>query len=156
MIFEAVALISTANAAISTVKEALANGRDIMDCGRELSSYFDCKAEIQKNASRSGSGADLENFMALEKLKVAEEELKTMLIYQGRAGLYQDFLRYQADQKRGREEAQLEGVRKKVAREKAFKDGLLYCIAGVSIVGLLGGAVAFIYWLVTNRGALSD
>ena len=156
MIFEAVALISTANAAISTVKKALANGKDIMDCGRELSSYFDCKAKIQKSASATGSGSDLENFFALEKLKVAEEELKTMLIYQGRAGLYQDFLRYQANQKRRREEAQLELVRKKVAREKAFKAGLLYCVAGASIIGLLGGSVAFVYWLITNRGALNE
>ena len=69
MIVEAITLISTANAAIGAVKEMIGNGRDLMDCGKELGDYFSAKSEIQKQANPSGSGSDLEAFLALEMLK---------------------------------------------------------------------------------------
>ena len=79
MIVEAITLISTANAAIGAVKEMIGNGRDLMDCGKELGDYFSAKSEIQKQANPSGKGSDLEAFFALEKLKQQEQELKEMI-----------------------------------------------------------------------------
>jgi hypothetical protein len=57
VIIEAITLITTANAAIGAVKEFVANGRDLMDCGKELGQYFDAKSQLQKQANPSGSPA---------------------------------------------------------------------------------------------------
>jgi hypothetical protein len=81
LIFEAIAIIQTANTAIGAVKEMINNGGDLMSCGKQLGTYFDAKAKIQLNANSSGSGSDLELFFALEKLKQQEAELKQLLIY---------------------------------------------------------------------------
>ena len=74
-----------------------------------------------------------------------------MLIYQGRANLYQDFLRYAAEAKRNRDEA-LEAQKKaKIARRKRNMALLRsMVIVFICLLGLasLGG---FIYWVSTLR-----
>jgi len=82
--------LAACNAAFSVIKEAVQNSGDIMAAGESLFKYFDNKAEIQRKANEKGGsrGSDLEEFMALEKLKQQEEELKQMMIYSGRGGLW--------------------------------------------------------------------
>ena len=152
MIFEAIAVVQTANTAIGAVKELLKNGKDITDCATQLGQYFDAKAEIQKKSGGAGStGSDLENFLHLEKLKQAEIELKDMLIYQGRANLYTDFLRFQAEAKRNRDEA-LEAQKKaRVARQKRNADIVKSVVIVFSCLLGLGAVGGFIYWLSTLR-----
>ena len=152
MIFEAIAVVQTANTAIGAVRELLKNGKDITDCASQLGKYFDAKAEIQrKSGGAASTGSDLENFLHLEKLRQQEEELKNMLIYQGRANLYTDFLKFQAEAKRNRDEA-LEAKKKaKIAKQKRNADIFKFvvvvfsCLLGVVVVG------GFIYWLSTLR-----
>ena len=118
MLADALLVIQTANTAIGAVKELLGNGKDITDCAQQLGQYFDAKSEIQKKAGNSQStGSDLQNFLELEKLKRQEAELKDMLIWQGRANLYTDFLRYAAEQKQRRED-QAEAQKKERAEKR--------------------------------------
>ena len=152
MIFEAIAVVQTANTAIGAVKELLKNGKDISDCAEQLGKYFDAKAEIQKKSGSSQStGSDLENFLHLEKLRQREEELKTMLIYQGRARLYEDFLRYAAEAKRNRDEAIATQKKAKIAKRQrnlALLRSMVIvfiCLLGLASVG------GFIYWISTMR-----
>jgi len=150
MIVEAITLISTANAAIGAVKEMIGNGKDLMDCGKELGDYFGAKAEIQKQANPSGSGSDLEAFFALEKLKQQEEELKNMMIYSGRGGMWDDWLQFQASQKRKRDEtAKQERIAKAKRRQKINEwiTGIVVSVAVLSGVGAIG---VMFWWLATN------
>ena len=152
MLADAVLIIQTANTAIGAVKELLGNGKDITDCAKHLGKYFDAKAEIQKNAGNSTStGSDLENFLHLEKLKQAEAELKDMLIYQGRANLYTDFLRYQAEQKQRREDQA--DAEKKAKAEKRKKVANLVRTVVLMVMVVLGFASigGFVYYLSTLR-----
>ena len=152
MIADAVLLIQAANSAIGAVKELIGNGKDLADCGKQLGKYFDSKAELQKKANPSGRGSGLEAFMALEKLKAQEYELKQLMIYSGRANMWQDWLKFQAEQKRLREDAKAEKQRNKMARAKALKNGLV--IVGIVLSVFTGvGLVCFmLYWLVINKG----
>lgn len=152
MIFEAIAVVQTANTAIGAVKELLKNGKDISDCAEQLGKYFDAKAEIQKKSGSSQStGSDLANFLHLEKLRQREEEVKTLLIYQGRARLYEDFLRYAAEAKRNRDEAMEAQKKAKMARRKrnlAIVKSMIIvfvCLLGLAAIG------GFIYWLAQMR-----
>jgi hypothetical protein len=134
--------LAIANAAFSVIKEAVQNSGDIMAAGESLFKYFDTKDEIQKKAKASGGSdrGDLEAFMALEKLKIQEEELKQMMIYQGRGGLWQDWLKFQSDAKRKREEAE----RQKVLKRQRFIDRIKDIGMIILVVVLLGGLGAII------------
>mgnify|MGYP003651772343 CR=1 FL=1 len=151
MIADAVLLIQAANTAIGAVKELIGNGKDLTDCGKQLGKYFDSKAELQKKANPNGRGSGLEAFMALEKLKAQEYELKQLMIYSGRANMWQDWLRFQVEQKRAREDAKADIQRKKMARGKAIKTGFMYVGAFLAVLTAVLAGVAMVYWLVAIK-----
>jgi hypothetical protein len=143
--------LALANAAFSVIKEAVANSGDIMNAGQALFQYFDNKAVIQKKASEKGGSdrGDLEEFMALEQLKKQEEELREMMIYQGRAGLWTDWLKFQLDAKKRREAAERERVLKKQRFIGRIKDiGMI--VLAVVLLGGLGLIIGAAIWLARD------
>jgi topoisomerase IA-like protein len=86
---------------------------------------------------------DLEEFLALEQIKEHEHNLKQLMIYQGRAGLWSDFIAYQAEARKRRKQERLEAEK---AREELI-EGL--AIAGSIILGFAGAA--FILYLIFIR-----
>jgi hypothetical protein len=143
--------LAIANAAFAVIKEAVANSGDIMAAGESLFKYFDTKAEIQKKASAKGGSerGDLEEFMALEKLKKQEEELREMMIYQGRAGLWTDWLKFQLEAKKKREAAEREKVLKKQRFIQRIKDiGMIILV--VVLLGGLGLIIGAAIWLARD------
>jgi hypothetical protein len=143
--------LAVANAAFAVIKEAVANSGDIMAAGESLFKYFDTKAEIQKKASAKGGSdrGDLEEFMALEKLKKQEEELREMMIYQGRAGLWTDWLKFQLEAKKKREEAERQKVLKRQRMIDRIKDtGMIILV--VVLLGGLGLIIGAAIWLARD------
>jgi hypothetical protein len=140
--------LAIANAAFSVIKEAVQNSGDIMAAGESLFKYFDSKADIQKKASAKGGTdrGDLEEFMALEQLKKQEEELREMMIYQGRAGLWTDWLKFQLEAKKKREAAERERVLKRQRFIDRIKDTAMIILVIVLLGGLgliIGAAIWF-------------
>lgn len=152
MILEAIAIVQTANAAIGAVKEIVNSGGDLISCGKQLGTYFDAKAKIQLNASSSGSGSDLELFFAHQRLLEQEAELKQLLIYSGRAGMWQEWLQFQSSQKQKRTNDKQQIALKKASRRKKIVDwtiGIAVAIAALSAIGL---CFYILYWVVTTKG----
>ena len=143
--------LAVANAAFAVIKEAVANSGDIMAAGDSLFKYFDTKAEIQKKASAKGGSdrGDLEEFMALEKLKKQEEELREMMIYQGRAGLWTDWLKFQLEAKKKREEAERQRILKKQRIIQRIKDVFMIILV-VVLLGGLGVIIGAAIWLARD------
>ena len=143
--------LAIANAAFSVIKEAVQNSGDIMAAGESLFKYFDSKAEIQKKASSKGGSdrGDLEEFMALEKLKKQEEELREMMIYQGRAGLWTDWLKFQLEAKKKREAAEREKVLRKQRIIGRIKD-IAMIILIVVLLGGIGAIIGFAIWMARD------
>jgi hypothetical protein len=140
--------LAIANAAFSVIKEAVANSGDIMAAGESLFKYFDSKAEIQKKAAAKGGSdrGDLEEFMALEQLKKQEESLREMMIYQGRAGLWTDWLKFQLEAKKKREAVEREKVLKRQRMIDRIKDiGMIILI--IVLLGGLGLIIGAVIWL---------
>ena len=138
--------LAVANAAFSVIKECVQNSGDIMSAGQALFKYFDTKSEIQKKANEKGgtNKSDLEEFMALEQLKKQEEELREMMIYQGRAGLWTDWLKFQLEAKKKREAAERERTLKKQRIIQRIKDIFMIGLIVVLLGGLgliIGGAI---------------
>lgn len=135
--------IAAANAAFAVIKEAVSNGGDLLAAGAKLGEYFGMKSEIAKKANNSGSNS--EEFWALEKLRKQEEQLKEIMIYQGRAGLWDDWLKFQAQKKREREE-EARQKKLKIARRKE----MLYDVTVAVLVSILGasgiGVIGLMVW----------
>jgi hypothetical protein len=137
--------LAIANAAFSVIKETVQNGGDIFAAGQKVFDYFNAKSEIQKKAQASGFKSDLEEFMALEQLKKQEAELKQMMIYQGRGGLWDDWLKFQVDARKKREEEERQARIKRYKRIEALKTFGLVTLLVVMLggLGVIIGAIVY-------------
>ena len=137
--------VMAANAAFSVIKQALANGKELHQLGSRVFDYFDNKAKIQEKATQKGGGSDLEEFMALEQLKQQEEELRERMVYAGRPGMWNDWVKFQAAAARKRREAQ-EAAKREAARRAARLAQLTeYIAVGMASVVL---AALMVYGIV--------
>ena len=98
--------LAAANAAFSVIKNFVSNGKELTGCAKHISDFVFAKEEIEKKAKKQKSkgvgGSDLEEFLALEKIKQQEDELKQIMIYAGRPGLWQDWQEFQAQARKSR------------------------------------------------------
>jgi hypothetical protein len=141
--------LAIANAAFGVIKETIANGGDIMAAGQHIFKFFDNKSKLVQKASQSGS--DSEAFFALEQIKQHEKDLQEMFIYQGRPGLWDDWLKFQADAKHKRDAE----ARAAVLAEIKRKEKLWAYINGILIaVSILSGVIfiAIFVWAIATRG----
>jgi hypothetical protein len=131
--------LAAANAAFAIIKEAVQNSGDLMNAGQAVFQYFDSKSAIQKKyedkAKKAGS-TDIEEFFALEQLRKQETELREMMQWQGRAGMWTDWLEFQKQAKAKREEARKAELRAAAARKAKLWLGLMWA-AIVSLMGVL-------------------
>ena len=104
--------LAAANAAFAVIKAAVQNGKDIASTGNAIAQFVGAKEDLQRRSQKKGGGSDLEEFMALEQLREQEEQLKQIMIYAGRPGLWGDWQRFQAKARVARREAEEERVRK--------------------------------------------
>jgi len=140
--------LAAANAAFAVIKETIANGGDIMSAGQHIFKFFDSKSEISKKAS--GSGSDSEAFFALEQIKQHEIQIKEMFIYQGRPGLWDEWLAFQVEARKTREAVARAIVLKKRKRIRAIKDvltGITVFLLGVTRIGV----ALLIAWVVVTK-----
>ena len=148
MIFEAIAAIKIANEAIGAIKEFAGHVQSVGEMGKDLTKLADSKEEIQK-AAASG---DMEAFWALEDIKRHEAEIKRQFIYAGRPGLWDDYCTFIANRKQLRENERKRAEAKKAARKKAIRDGLVWTGVGIAVLGVVGGAVALLLFLIGLKG----
>ena len=141
--------LAIANAAFGVIKETIANGGDIMAAGQHLFSFFDNKAKIAQQASKSGS--DSEAFFALETIKQNEVALKEMFIYQGRAGLWDDWLQFQSEAKRKRDEEARQIALAAIKRKELIWSWINGIIITVSVLTGLAAILGLI-WVILKRG----
>jgi hypothetical protein len=137
--------LAIANAAFSVIKETINNGGDILSAGQKLFDYFDAKNTIAKKAKEGGMKSDLEEFMALEKLKQQEAELRQMMIYQGRGGMWDDWMQFQVEARKKREKAEAAERLKKQKRIEALKTFGMITLLVVMLggLGVLIGAIIY-------------
>jgi hypothetical protein len=144
--------LAIANACFATIKEAVQHSGDLLSAGDALFKFFDSKAELQKKAKASNGSerGDLEAFMALEQIRKNEEELKQMMIYQGRAGLWTDWLKFQLEAKKKREAAERERVLKRQRLIGRIKDVFMIILV-IVLLGGLGLIIGAAVWLARDK-----
>ena len=142
--------IAAANAAFAAIKMAIRNGREIADVATQVGKYVNATEDLRKKGEkrkRGAGGADLEEFMHLEKLKQQEEELKQLMIYTGRPGLWHDWQRFQAKARKDRLAA-AEAHRRKVRQIIEIT-----IISSLLILGL-GILAFFVVMVLVSQGKI--
>ena len=139
--------LAAANAAFGIIKNFVCNGKELSGCAKQISDFVFSKEQIEKNLKKKKAkgvgGADLEEFMALEQIREKEEELKKMMIYLGRHGLWQDWQAFQAEARKSRR------YQEKMA-EKRRQELIEYAGYGVGFIFLLFFA-GLLAWIVGTR-----
>lgn len=126
--------LAAANAAFAVIKGALANGKELSALGGRVFDYFDNKAKIQEKATSKGGGSDMEEFMALEQLKQQEEHLRESMVYAGRAGMWDDWVKFQAQAARRRREQKEAAARAVIVRKAKIERLIEYIAVGIATV----------------------
>ena len=143
--------LAAANAAFGVIKSFISNGKDLASCGKQISDFVFAKEQIEKKAKKQRAKGvrtnDLEEFMALEKIKQQEEELKQIMIYAGRPGLWQDWQRFQAEARKSRRYA--EKMAEKQRQEMLEVAGWVF---GVLIFGII--VITMVYSLAKWVGKI--
>ena len=143
--------LAIANAAFGVIKETIANGGDIMAAGSHIFKFFDSKSELSKKANQSGS--DSEAFFALEQIKQHEATIQELFIYQGRPGLWDDWLQFQAEARRKRDAEARAIMLAKLKRKEliwSWVNGVLVIVSVLTGVVIIGGLI----WLIVTKGAI--
>ena len=136
--------LAAANAAFGVIKSFISNGKDLASCGKQISDFVFAKEQIEKKAKKQKAKGvrtnDLEEFMALEKIKQQEEELKQIMIYVGRPGLWQDWQKFQAEARKSRRYAEMMAQKK---REELLEI-MGYSIAFLALLAFGGMVLYFV------------
>ena len=139
--------LAAANAAFAVIKTAVQNGKDIAAAGSAIANFVGAKEDLQRKASKKGNGSDLEEFMALEQIREQEEQLKQIMIYAGRPGLWGDWQRFQAKARTARREAEVAAAKR---RQKMIDWTLIIMISSALLAILVG----FVLLLAHHQGKL--
>ena len=149
--------LAAANAAFAVIKQTVQNGRDLMSAGKAIGSLVEAEDKLRNRGIKKKNsfwfkvggkeGSDLEEFMALEEIKRQKAELESAMRLYGRAGLYDDWVRFQVQARKDRaaaEEQREENMQKLL---EALAVGA-FCVLGLAIL------VAVIYLAMDTRGML--
>ena len=134
--------LAAANAAFGVIKSFISNGKELANCGKQISDFVFAKEEIEKKVKKKKAKGihtnDLEEFMALEQLKQKEEELKQIMIYVGRPGLWADWQKFQAEARKSRRYAEKMAQK----RKEELLEMMGYSIAFIALLAL-GGIILY-------------
>ena len=132
--------LAAANSAFQIIKAAVQNGKDIASAGSAIAEFVGAKEKLQKKAAKKGGGSDLEEFMALEKIREQEDQLKTIMIYAGRPGLWSDWQKFQAKARIARREAEIAAAEKR----RKIIEGVAIGIFILAVIAVLGSLTALV------------
>ena len=141
--------LAAANAAFAVIKNAVSNGRELSQYAGKIGEIVGAKEALQKKVNKKKAthqSTDFEEFMALERVKEQEDELKQIMIYCGRPGLWQDWVRFQVEARKARREAE-------EANKKKIQWWIEVTIISVAMIVGVAALVLFIWWLYHRQRA---
>lgn len=149
-----------ANSAFAIIKQTLENGKDIASAGSAISNFVGAEEKLRQDLHKKRNSIwtnmlgkqdnDLEEFMALEQIRVKQEKLREYMQLYGRANLYKDYVQYCADARKSRKEAMI----KQQQRIDYIKDLVMKIILGILITALLAGVVTVLGIIAKKKGII--
>jgi len=141
------------NGAISTIKTTIAHGHDLSKAAKSIAKFVTAEEDIRERANAKKNSVfskllgkdsnDFEEFMYLEEIEQKKQELREVLQLYGRPGVYNDWIKYQSESRKKRQQAKEE---QKKALERLVRNIMISLLVIVVVGGLLGVAW-FAYFL---------
>lgn len=149
-----------ANSAFAVIKQTIENGRELSSAGAAIAKFVGAEEQLKKDLDKKKNSIwtnflgkednDLEEFMALEEIRVKNEQLREFMQLYGRAGLYNDYVSYCADARKARKEARIKAEQQ---REK-IKDIALKIVLAILVSALLAGVVTVLAIIARKKGLI--
>ena len=149
-----------ANSAFAVIKQTLENGREISSAGAAIAKFVGAEDQLQRDLHKKRNSIwtnilgktdnDLEEFMALEQIRVKHEKLREYMQLYGRAGLWTDYQAYCAEARKARKEAEA----KRIKQKQEFKDLVLKIVLFILITALLAGVVTVLAVIAKKKGII--
>lgn len=145
-----IAELAAFNAAFGVVKAAINNGRDIASCAKQIGDMIGAEEELKQRGAKKKNSmwsalagkdtSDFEEFMALENIKEQRKELLSSLQLYGRAGLKDDFLRFEIEARKARRQA-AEDAQKQRQKMGEYIVGFILFGSAIAIFGVIVYAI---------------
>ena len=149
-----------ANSAFAIIKQTLENGKDLSSAGSAIANFVGAEEKLQQDLHKKKNSIwtnflgktdnDLEEFMALESIRVKQEKLREYMQLYGRANLYKDYVQFCADARVARKEARV----KQQKRKDYIKDMALKIILGILIATVLTGVIGVLFIVAKKKGII--
>jgi len=153
-------MLMVANSAFAVIKQTIENGRELSSAGAAIAKFVGAEEQLKKDLDKKKNSIwtnflgkednDLEEFMALEQIRVKNEQLREFMQLYGRANLYNDYISYCADARRARKEARIKAEQQ---REK-IKDIALKIVLAILVSALLAGVVTVLAIIARKKGLI--
>ena len=153
-------MLVVANSAFAVIKQTIQNGRELSSAGSAIAKFVGAEEQLKQDLYKKKNSIwtnflgkednDLEEFMALEQIRVKNEQLREFMQLYGRANLYNDYIRFCTDARKARQEAKLKAEKQ---REK-IKDIILKGLLAILISALLAGAVTVLAIIARKKGLI--
>jgi hypothetical protein len=150
-------MLMVANSAFAVIKQTIENGRDISSAGAAIGKFVGAEDQLQQDLKKRKNSIwtnflgktdnDLEEFMALEQIRVKKDQLREFMQLYGRANLYNDYIQYCADARKARKEARIKAQR----RREHIKDMVLKVILGILIATVLTGVIGVLIIIAKKK-----
>jgi len=153
-------MLVVANSAFQIIKQTIENGRDISSAGAAIAKFVGAEDQLQQDLNKRKNSIwtnflgktdnDLEEFMALEQIRVKKDQIREFMQLYGRANLYTDYIQYCADARKARKEARIKALK----RKQKIQDTILKVVLAILITAVLSGAVAVLFIIAKKKGII--
>ena len=153
-------MLVAANSAFAIIKQTIQNGKEISSVGSQIATLVGAEEQLKQDLHKKKNSIwtnflgktdnDLEEFMALEEIRVKNDQLREFMQLYGRAGLYNDYVSFCAEARKKRRQAAIDAEKR---REK-IKEIALKVILAILITALLSGVVTVLAIIAKKKGII--
>ena len=153
-------MLVVANSAFQIIKQTIENGRDISSAGAAIAKFVGAEDQLQQDLNKRKNSIwtnflgktdnDLEEFMALEQIRVKKDQIREFMQLYGRANLYTDYIQYCADARKARKEARIKAAK----RKQKIQDTILKVVLAILITSVLAGAIGVLLIIARKKGII--
>ena len=153
-------MLIAANSAFEIIKKTIENGRELSSAGSAIANFVSAEEQLKQDLHKKKNSIwtnflgktdnDLEEFMALEEIRVKNEKLREYMQLFGRPGLYTDYVKYTTDARKARREAKIQAEK----RKEHIKDIILKFILVVLISAVFAGAITVLAIIARKKGII--
>jgi len=153
-------MLVVANSAFAIIKQTIQNGRELSSAGAAIANFVSAEEQLKQDLHKKKNSIwtnflgkednDLEEFMALEEIRVKNDQLREFMQLYGRAGLYNDYVSFCAEARKNRKQARIDAEKH---REK-IKDIVLKVVLAILITALFSGVITVLVIIAKKKGII--